>query len=235
MARVCVGCGLTTDSAGNLIVAGSGVVGDNSAFPVTTDCGATAGTHIYCDSATGELFGEPEKFFSMRRVGKNLIPNNPQIDPGTLPGATSDSTPFNVGTPMVVAFTNPSPCRPMNMLIEAGVSHMLFQHGGTGEDGTGDYHIEAGTTMTITGSVAVPAQGMGHQIWQHKDQSFTTTTDYGAIFDSMGARSYANPIVIPAGGSVSLSVQGFITIFSEQGGCFVQNFTIDLVYTAWND
>lgn len=231
MARVCVGCGLTTDANGNLIVDVSGTAGDE--FPVTTDCTVAGGTHIYCDSATGVLYGEPEKFFRMRRFGKALTAANVNVDLTDL--APADNTKTNILTPISIVFENPSPCRPMNFLIESGISHVrlnVIEFGGEG-----DTEVEFGTELTVTGDASIPTGDTGHQIWAGNvfDSSQPNIPNLDLTFDSMGARSYSNAIVIPAGGSITIKLQGWMKLNSSAALSNCLNLTIDLVYTAWND
>lgn len=227
MARVCVGCGLTTDSLGNLIIAASGAAGDNTKFPVTTACTTAKGTHIYCDSVTGELFGEPEKFFRMRRFGKSLSGPEDMYLGDLTNGDTDVDTAF--GAPIVLNFTNPSPCRPMNILIESGISHAQINSDPPG----GSFFVKIGTTLGITGDVVVAVAATGHQIWRYSNPGFTTTES--VVFDSMGARAYSNTVVIPAGGTITMTLQCMVNLFLIDATANVNNLTIDLVYTAWND
>jgi hypothetical protein len=221
LSRVCVACGLAVDVDGNLVVATSGTAGD--AAPITSTCTVASGTHIYCDPTSGKLYGEPEKFFRMRRFGKNLVPDDP-IDVHTL--APTDNNNHIVGTPAVLAFTNPSDCRPMNFLVESGISHCRLDH-----SAGGDFEVEVQTTLGITGAVSLADTGTGHQIWRFKSDSVLEA----AAFDSMGARSYLDTMVIPPGGTITLYLKGFIRITAADATCTIQNWTVDVIYTAWHD
>lgn len=233
MSRVCYSCGLTTNSDGNLIVATSGTSGDNTKFPVTDTCTITNGTHIYCDSTSGAIYGEPEKFFRARRFGKALTAPNVNVALTDL--APADDTKTNILTPISIIFENPSPCRPMNFLIESGISHVrlnVIEDGGEGLT-----EVEFGTELTLSGDVSFGPTDTGHQIWAGNvnDASQPNIPDLNLTFDSMGARSYIATQIIPAGGSITISLQGWMKLASSTTLSNCLNLTIDLVYTAWND
>lgn len=93
MAKVCIGCGLSTDDDGNLIVN----VADSATFP--NGCDPTQGAPIYCTDA-GVLRGSPPTLVAQQRT----FENNAIVPPMAIPNVvtTVDST----SNPTV----NPSSC-----------------------------------------------------------------------------------------------------------------------------
>lgn len=134
MVQVCVGCGLTTDADGSLIVDGAGSWGVAPlAFPAA--CAQTSGMPIYCDS-NGELRAPPP--FGAVAVA-NFVDETPGIN-------------HNLGTgdehysPQPITYTNPSPCRSMLVLAMA-----RGEFGSTVSGGT-TYRMRFGNPVINVGS-----------------------------------------------------------------------------------
>lgn len=246
MAKVCVGCGLTTDTDGNLIAAVSGVA---SAFP--NGCDVATGTLLYCDASDGKLYGAPEKFSKFDRVGKLFQQSNVPAritslvsQDGVLKDISSEG--LNTATsadktPLSFTIKNPSKCLPFYVYLESGVSHANFTYH-TKDDGTGDggdFNIELSSYVTITGNVDQTFAGhTGHQIWGFD----TDSNDEGIVFDTMGARATVKPVTgtkftITPGGTMNVKANPYISL-DLNGNSDVANllnYTIDVNWWGSND
>lgn len=246
MSRICTGCGLTTDSSGNLIVDTN-----NSVWPTTTTCTDTGGTPIYCGT-DGALRGPAEKFSKFDRKGKNYITDSP-VRMTTF--VNQDSVLYNIAssgpspiskfpgnaadvTPLVMTIVNPSACLPFNVYLDAGVSHAKFDY-----TGPGNFQAEVSVFVTVTGATESFAGQTGHQIWAFDTGALTTGAASAITFDTMGAFANVDPpsaatrFVIAPGGTMTVTAYPFLSldVNGSSPTCDIQNYTIALKYAGSND
>lgn len=206
MSRVCINsCGLKVDSSGKLGVNTSGT------WPYSPAVSA-AGTKTYCDPTSGALYGIPEKFdirqFVKASVGSGSFAMNaiPVIGGGTVPVDTNE---HHVATASIT-IVNPSAVLPMSFHVETGVDHCNV----TKSSSSGGFNIFLDGQLTITGDATLTATQMGHQIW--------AATGVVIQFDTMNSVDrYAG--AIPAGGTATFQVDGYVRLSSYDGSSTVSN------------
>lgn len=243
--KVCIACGLTTDSSGNLIVDTSGT------WPLTATCADTNGTPIYC-TTDGSLRGPAEKFSQFNRIGKNYVTDSPVrmttlvAQDGKLYALTSTGvpgiTPRNSGnagdnTPLKFTIPNPSKCLPFHVYLESGISHAYINYTGS----PGSFSVELSSYVVITGATEAFSGGTGHQIW-----GFDTGTENVARsiqFDTMGARATVDPpsgatkfTILPGGAMIVTAYPTMsLTLSGSSDVADIQNYTIDVNWWGSND
>lgn len=210
--RVCVGCGLTTDIDGRLIVNTGGAVW-------TYGCSEVLGVPIVCGSDGVLRSGMPEKSHIRG------IQYSPQVS-GQVTSATFGSPVigggnFNFGPPIVDVVANPSDCLAMRVFVRHGINHALFT-----KFGAGNSHVTTGTALTVTGSII--AFGDAHQQWRH-DGSVVVIA-----FDSQNSTEVTQFILV-AGGTATFSAQPYINVAAYNGNTTFANHTAVLDVDAFHN
>lgn len=177
-ADLTTGCGLSGEGT----AASPLVVHTTGSSPYSAACGGK----VYCETASGKLVVDPEKFQIDVYQANHVIGNGTALganvdlqDPGLPPIGVPTETPF--GPIVTFSVTNPSNCRDMKVRIEVGICHYQLRAKGDGRT-----NFLAGARLQASGGIAfAPAAGQNHQIWLHDspDPSSdvgwdTTSSDY---------------------------------------------------------
>lgn len=198
--------GLFVPTGAATVSTACGVLGDGSASsPVRANtaalpagCPETGLQDVYC-RADGTLATGPEKFRATMDVvaapsaGGCLLVN----------GLAPDDGAFHTIATGVGTITNPSPCLPMKVRLEAGVRHAQYVAWGPG-----DNEIELAVVVTLAGAVTGPlTQLVAHQHW--RADSVSAGDAY--TFDAVGSYDAAEFTLGP-GESVTATMEG--TLFN---------------------
>lgn len=245
MARICTGCGLTTDDDGNLIAAVSGE------FPYADTCGEGGGANVYCNPDNGQLYVDPSpmyrewKFINEIKGIDGLEADN-LFDYGVTEAAVASDVVVKTFTATAGTITNPSDCLPMQLFIEIGIQHALFtvDSGGpaASDSAIGDLQIDS--SYSLTGGITAYNQPGGHQHWGAEASGGTALRRQIYRMDSTGAfldlPSNANgtsPYSLAAGASVTLTSVATLTVIryatTGNGNVKLENWRNTIRVTGW--
>lgn len=245
MAKVCTGCGLTTDDDDALIVAVSGE------FPYTDACGASGGGKVYCSPNDGKLYVDPPPMFRQWRFvneisGTDGTEGDDLSDYGIKQSEVAGGPVTKTFTAPGGVITNPSKCQDMQLYIEIGIQHALFTVDSGGPASTdsavGDIQIEA--YYSLSGGITAFEQPGGHQHWGAEAQNGTQLLRVIYRFDSAGAfldlssnADGTSPYVLAPGASVTLTSIAKIIVIrygtTGAGRVKLENWRNTIRVTGW--
>lgn len=211
MARVCTGCGLTTDDQGRLIVN----TGD-ATWDLT--CSYVNGIPIVCGPDGVLRLSEPQRLHTRQVFYSSALSG--QITSATFGSPVIGGATANFGLPLEITIDNSDGCLPMRVAARHGIHHAAL-----GKTGAGDTRTQYGTTMTISGSVVDVTDA--HQQWGH-DGSVTSI-----VFDAMNSTRF-DMYTVPAGGSALFSAQRYISVASYNGNTTLTNHQAVIDIEAWH-
>jgi hypothetical protein len=206
------GNNLTIDAGGLFVPTGAatvstacGVLGDGSASsPVRANtaalptCPEGALQDVYCRT-DGTLATVPEK----HRATMDVIAAPPGSGCLLVNSLAADDGVFHTIATGVGTITNPSPCLPMRVRLEAGIRHAQYV-----AHGPGDNEIEIGVTVSLSGAINGPlTQLVAHQHWRVEN----VAAGDRATFDAVGSYD-ADYFTLGPGESVTVTMNG--TLFN---------------------
>ncbi len=211
MARVCISCGLTTDSQGRLIVNTGGAEWEYA-------CAESNGVPIVCGSDGVLRSGMPEKFHVREQEYSST--RNGLATSATFGSPTPGGGSVDFGDPMVIVLENPSDCLPMRVAVRFGIHHMAMT-----KTGSGNTSILVGVDLTVTGGIV--ATNEAHQQWRHDGSvnAMIWDTQNGTetlLFD------------LAAGATATFSAQNHIIVTAYNGNTNITNHLGVLDVEAWN-
>ncbi len=147
---VLVDCGLEgTGALGDPLVVDTG----GSSWP--WGCDEDQGAAVYC-GADNALRVDPEKFFLFEQL--SLDDGSGQADTF---GAIVGGGPTDIGGPVSVVVNNPSNCRDMTIIVDAGLAHALYSLNSASPN-----EIVIGAHFVVTGDIVADLNLIGHQRWR---------------------------------------------------------------------
>lgn len=201
LATIAPGCGLT--GAGT--VASPLKVDTQTVWPWA--CAETAGANIYCDTATGRVLTEPEKFFLWDKLDQPVINSTANFNSLAPLGGSSA---VGLGTSAII--TNPSNCRAMILKVTAGIQHaFITQPPGSG-NGRMECQLDSGLVVSAPATLISPAVQNGHQHWAHSDD----TNAERATFDTTGSFGVSF-YLLPAGAATTVTMSAAFSNIQNSG------------------
>lgn len=172
-------------------------------------CDEDQGAAIYCSTVDGAIRTDPEKFVIYQTL--LLTDGTDQTDNF----ATAGSGLTVVGGPVSVVINNPSLCRDMLIITDAGVEHasLLFQN-------TGRNDVSFGANVVVVGDIVDAYSQAGHQRWATQGQH---ATDFNR-FDTQRSSTRKIYTLIP-GGSATFSLYSDMNNFNYNGSALMSNWT----------
>lgn len=211
----CLGCGVKKNALGQLVIA----TGEASWGLTSTGCtDASAGTNFYC-AQDGTIHGPAEKYVISDELDNQIFSNERQL----LALSAADGVTRDLGLPAVLNVVNPSSCRSAQLVVEIGVVHGQWEKTGNGTSRSFIFPV-----LTTSGGVGAHVITGAHQLWAHSGNATNV------LIDAQGSWTRAqvggNDLVLPAGGSANLSIQGKINVSSSNGTTTYANVIFGVRY-----
>lgn len=199
-------CGCSADVCGCAVQGGEGITVTGNGSPsspfVIETTGANSLSPLDASGGTcnpleldgeGRLAAPPEKFFRTA-YGEHVVFADSRSTALLDPTASSSGA-QNVGTPFTVTLANPSPCLPMFIVVDFGISHALFITQ-AGEVLSANLNMDGNLTGVVTPRTTQLHQQWGVEVPAGMENDVRDVTSSRRI-----------NAVIPPGGTASYTVQ----------------------------
>lgn len=213
------GCGLTGDGtlASPLIV-------DTNAAVWPFACAESNGGKVYCDPVSGGLVVDPEKFSTNDVTFRIIVPGTQNVN--TLQAGPYPKPVATFGPTFSLVVTNPSPCRSMEIRVEAGFNHFNMRMNNAGRG-----NVLVGLQVSMAGGVAFGPAAVYHQQWMRDYNN----AEADNTFDSSGSIdiNLAGPaFVLAPGAATTITAQGNISITNYDPGMAITLFDLQAFIRA---